>query len=241
MEVTMGKIRLMIVDDEVDLLAELKPLLERSGYEVLSAIHGEQALEIAAREKLDLIVLDMLMPRLNGRDVLRRLREGGNWTPVILLTKVNTLTERVLSLQEGADDYLNKPFDPLELLARVQAILRRTQRGSLPLSSFRHLLSKEISLDRQLRQVKLGDELLNLTTRAVGVLEFLMLNPHEIILRERLLDEVWGWSDALETRAVDIRIAEIRKALLEDPSQPAYIETIVGKGYRFVADVQGKQ
>jgi len=241
MEVKMGKIRLMIVDDEVDLLAELKPLLERSGYEVLSAIHGEQALEIAAREKLDLIVLDMLMPRLNGRDVLRRLREGGNWTPVILLTKVNTLTERVLSLQEGADDYLNKPFDPLELLARVQAILRRTQRGSLPLSSFRYLLSKEISLDRQLRQVKLGEELLNLTTRAVGVLEFLMLNPHEIILRERLLDEVWGWSDALETRAVDIRIAEIRKALLEDPSQPAYIETIVGKGYRFVADVQGKQ
>jgi len=237
----MRKIRLMIVDDEVDLLAELKPLMERSGYEVLSASNGEQALEIAAKQKLDLIILDMLMPRLNGRDVLRRLRETGNWTPVILLTKVNTLTERVLSLQEGADDYLNKPFDPLELVARVQAVLRRTQRGSLPLSSFRYLISGDLSLDRQLRQAQLSGALLNLTSRAVGVLEFLMLNTHEIVLRERLLDEVWGWNNALETRAVDIRIAEIRKALEEDSGQPRYIETIIGSGYRFLMDVQGKQ
>jgi DNA-binding response OmpR family regulator len=237
----MRKIRLMIVDDEVDLLAELKPLMERSGYEVLLAINGEQALEIAAKEKPDLIVLDMLMPRLDGRNVLRRLRESDNWTPVILLTKVNTPAERVLSLQEGADDYLNKPFDPLELVARVQAVLRRTQRGSLPLASFRHLLSGKLSLDRQLRQVQLGETVLTLTSRAVGVLEFLMLNPHEVILRERLLDEIWGWSDALETRAVDIRIAEIRKALDEDPGQPGYIETVIGQGYRFLADVRGEQ
>jgi len=241
MEVKMGKTRLMLVDDEVDLLAELKPLMERSGYEVLSAINGEQALEIAATQKPDLIVLDVLMPRLDGRNVLRRLRESGNWTPVILLTKVNTPAERVLSLQEGADDYLNKPFDPLELVARVQAILRRTQQGSLPLSSFRYLGSGALDLDRQLRQVRLDGEALNLTSRSVGVLEFLMLNTHEIISRERLLDEVWGWSAALETRAVDIRIAEIRKALGDDSGQPRYIETVVGRGYRFVADVLGKQ
>jgi len=100
----MAKTKLMIVDDEVDLLAELRPLMERSGYQVFSASNGEQALEIAAREKPDLIILDVLMPKLDGRNVLRRLRESGNWTPVILLTKVNTSTERVLSLQEGADD-----------------------------------------------------------------------------------------------------------------------------------------
>lgn len=236
----MGKTRLMIVDDEVDLLAELKPLMERSGYEVLTAINGEQALEIAAAQKPDLIVLDVLMPRLDGRNVLRRLREAGNWTPVILLTKVNAPVERVLSLQEGADDYLNKPFDPLELVARVQAVLRRTQRGSQPLASFRHLISGALRLDRQVRQVKLDNQPLNLTTRAVGVLEFLMLNPHEIIPRERLLDEVWGWSAALETRAVDMRIAEIRKALDEDSGQPRFIETVVGSGYRFLADVTGE-
>jgi DNA-binding response OmpR family regulator len=238
----MGKTRLMIVDDEVDLLAELKPLLERSGYQVISAANGEQALEMAAREQPDLIVLDMLMPRLDGRDVLRRLREAGNWTPVILLTRVNTPAERVLSLQEGADDYLNKPFDPLELLARVQAVLRRSiQSGSLPLSSFRRLTSGALVLDRQARQVSLAGQATSLTSRAVGVLEFMMLNPHEVIPRERLLDEVWGWSNAIETRAVDIRIAEIRKALGEDSEQPEYIETVIGQGYRFLGEVRGEK
>lgn len=237
----MGKNRLMIVDDEVDLLAELRPLLERSGYQVVSAINGEQALEMLATEQPDLIILDMLMPRLDGRDVLRRLRQSGNWTPVILLTRVNTPVERVLSLQEGADDYLNKPFDPLELLARVQAVLRRSNSGSLPLSSFRYLTSGTLMLDRHTRQVSIAGQTANLTARAVGVLEFLMLNPRQVIPRERLLDEIWGWSTAIETRAVDIRVGEVRKALGDDPDQPTYIETVIGQGYRFLATVQGEK
>jgi len=236
----MAGVKLMIVDDETDLIAELKPLMERSGYQVVSASDGEQALALAASERPDLIVLDVLMPRLDGRGVLRRLREAGNWTPVILLTKVDNAAERVLSLQEGADDYLNKPFDPLELVARVQAVLRRTQRGNQPLSSFRRLKSGSLLLDRQLRQVGLEGGPINLTARAVGVLEFLMLNPHEVISRERLLDEVWGWSSAIETRAVDLRIAEIRKALGEDPDQPQFVETVIGRGYRFLGEVQGE-
>jgi len=235
----MKKMKLMIVDDEVDLLAELKPLMERSGYQVVSAVNGKQALELIPIEQPDLIILDMLMPQLDGRDVLRRLRQEGNWTPVILLTKVNTTVERVLSLQEGADDYLNKPFDPLELVARVQAVLRRMQNGSLPLSSFRHLISGTLDLDRQTRQVSIENKTINLTSRAMGVLEFLMLNPQEVLSRERLLDEVWGWDDALETRAVDIRIAEVRKALNEDPEEPHYIETEIGRGYRFLGQVRG--
>ena len=238
---SMGKIRLLIVDDEVDLLAELKPLMERSGFDVISATNGVQALEMIAQEAPDLIVLDMLMPRLDGRDVLRRLRESGDNTPVILLTKVNTPAERVLSLQEGADDYLNKPFDPLELVARVQAILRRTTTGSKPLSSFQHLSSGILLLDRQTRQVLLAGKPVSLTTRALAMLEFLMLNPSEIVSRERLLDEVWGWSSTLETRAVDIRIGEIRKVLDDDPNQPRFIETVVGEGYRFLAAVRGEK
>lgn len=236
----MPRTRLLVVDDEADLLAELKPLLERAGFEVLSALNGEDALQRVEADAPDLIVLDLLMPRLDGRDMLRQLRQAGNSTPVILLTKVNTSVERVLTLQEGADDYLNKPFDPLELVARVQAILRRTRRGVLPLGSYQRLRSGQLLLDRQLRQVFLDGALISLTTRAFSMLEFLMLNPLEIIPRERLLDEVWGWSSALATRAVDIRIAELRRAL-ENPQHLEYIETVFGQGYRFVAEVRGEQ
>ena len=233
------KSKLLIVDDEADLVAELVPLLERSGYRVLSAGDGEGALRSIERERPDLVVLDMLLPGLDGRDVLRRLRQAGDWTPVILLTRVNTISERVLSLQEGADDYLNKPYDPLELIARVQAILRRTQGRRLSLAGCRHLRAGKLSLDRQSRQATLEDCQLNLTARAVNVLEFLMLHAGEVIPRPRLQDEVWGWSDVIDTRAVDIRIAEIRKSLGDDPDRPQFIETVIGQGYRFLKDVEG--
>jgi DNA-binding response OmpR family regulator len=181
-----------------------------------------------------------MMPHVDGREVLRRLRHADNWTPVILLTQVGTPVERALSLQEGADDYINKPFDPFELIARIQAVLRRTHRGQLPISSFRWLVSGDLRLDRQTRQAWLGDESLGLTARALGVLEYLMLHPGEVVARERLLDEVWGWSYAVESRAVDIRIAELRKALGDDPDAPRFVETVVGQGYRFLGAVDGK-
>ncbi len=235
----MNKTTLLIVDDETDLLAELKPLLERSGFAVETASDGEQALHRVETVHPNLIILDVLMPRLDGREVLRRLRQADDWTPVILLTQVGTPAERAMSLLEGADDYLNKPFDPMELIARVQAILRRTQRGNLPLSSFRHLKSSELAINRQIRQATVNDEPLVLTARAFRVLEYLMSHAGEIVSRERLLDEVWGWAYAAETRAVDIRIAEIRKALTDDASQPRYIETVIGAGYRFISEVTG--
>jgi DNA-binding response OmpR family regulator len=235
----MAKVKLLIVDDEVDLLAELEPLLERAGYDVRKAMDGLQALEMMEKEKPDLAILDVLMPNLDGREVVRRLRQSDNWTPIILLTKVGTPSERAMSLQEGADDYINKPFDPMELIARVQAVLRRTQRGTVSLASSRKLLSGELKLDRQSRQAWLGEKLLNLTARAFGVLEYLMLEPMEVIPRERLLDEVWGWAYPAPTRAVDIRIAELRKVLKDDPANPRYIETVVGYGYRFLGEVEG--
>src|SRR5574341_2417411 len=134
--------KLLIVDDESDLLAELSPLLERAGFEVWKAIDGEQALASVQSRRPDLVVLDVLMPRIDGREVLRQLRQSGNWTPVILLTCMGTPAERALSLQEGADDYLNKPFEPLELIARVQAVLRRARgHAQQPLSSYRRLVT----------------------------------------------------------------------------------------------------
>lgn len=231
---------LLIADDEADLLAELKPLLERSGYAVVSAGDGQQALEHIARDKPDLIILDVMMPRVNGREVLRRLRQQNDWTPVILLTHVGTPAERAMSLQEGADDYLNKPFEPMELIARVQAVLRRAKgHTQQPLSSHRRLASGDLRLDRQTRQATFKTLSLTLTARGFSVLEYLMLHPGDIIPRERLLDEVWGWANAVETRAVDIRIAELRKALDEDSAHPHYIQTVIGEGYCFLGEVEG--
>ncbi len=236
----MPRQRLLIADDEPDILSELTPLLERAGFDVRTAADGMQVLAAIEAERPDLIVLDVVMPKVDGREVLRRLRSSDDWTPVILLTRIGTPAERALSLQEGADDYLNKPFEPLELIARVQAVLRRSHRGDTPLTSHRRLSSGELSLDRQTRQARLAGKELTLTSRAFGVLEYLMLHAPEVISRDRLLDEVWGWSFAVGTRAVDVRITELRKALGDDPGDPRYIETVVGQGYCFVGELEGQ-
>jgi DNA-binding response OmpR family regulator len=235
------KIRILVVDDEPDLLAELAPLLERTGYAVSTAEDGTSGLEKIEALKPDLVVLDVMMPRMDGREVLRQLRQAGNWTPVILLTRVGAPTERALSLQEGADDYLNKPFEPLELIARIQAILRRVERGSQPLSACRLLASGDLVIDRQTRLAKLDGRDLGLSARAFGVLEYLALHSLEIVTREQLLDQVWGWSEVVGTRTVDTRINELRRALNDDASQPQYIETVVGSGYRFLCGVEGRK
>ncbi len=236
----MPKTRILVVDDEPDLLAELAPLLERTGYDVTTAGDGQQAFALVDQVHPDLIVLDVLMPRMDGREVLRQLRQSGNWTPVILLTRVGSSTERALSLQEGADDYLNKPFEPLELIARIQAVLRRIHHGSQPLTSFRKLACGDLVIDRQTRQAFIGPRTLTLSARAFGVLEYLALHSQEVVTRERLLDQVWGWSYPVETRTVDTRINELRRALDDDPDHPRYIETVIGSGYRFLGEVEGR-
>ncbi len=235
------KSKILVVDDEADLLAELAPLLERTGYTVSTASDGHQALQMVDEFKPDLVVLDVLMPRVDGREVLRQLRQSGNWTPVILLTRIGSPTERAMSLQEGADDYLNKPFEPLELIARIQAILRRVERGSQPLSACRTLVCGDLVIDRQTRLAKMAGRDLGLSARAFGVLEYLALHSLEIVTREQLLDQVWGWSEVVGTRTVDTRINELRRVLNDDASQPQYIETVVGSGYRFLCGVEGRK
>jgi DNA-binding response OmpR family regulator len=228
-----------VVDDESDLLAELKPLLERSGFAVNTSLDGISALRQIEQDPPDLVILDILLPNMSGRDILRQLRQQNNWVPVILLTQVSTPMERIVSLQEGADDYINKPFDPFDLVARIQAVLRRTHLTAQSLVSYQKLICDDLILNRTNRQATLGGEVLNLTARAFGVLEYLMLNTGTIISRDRLLDQVWGWSNPVESRAVDIRVAEVRKALNDTADQPRYIETVVGSGYRFLGEVKG--
>ena len=228
---------ILLADDETAITTSLAPFLERAGFSVKLAGDGEAALAAIARLRPDLIILDVLMPRANGREVLRRLRRAGDWTPVVLLTQVGDSTERAMALEEGADDYLNKPFDPHELVARVRSLLRRARTGQPSLSGSPRLRCGEVLLDRAARRVWLARRELTLTPKAVALLEYMMTHPDELLTRERLLDAVWGWDYPAGTRAVDTRIAELRRALNEDTAAPRYIETIAGQGYRFAADV----
>jgi DNA-binding response OmpR family regulator len=229
---------ILLVDDETAITDNLAPFLNRSGFTVMVTSNGEEALQKVASSHPDLIVLDVLMPRLDGREVLRQLRQAGNWTPILLLTQVGEAGERAMALEEGADDYLNKPFDPHELVARIRAVLRRARPGQPPLSAAVRLACGKLILDRTSRRLWLDGAELALTPKSIMLLEYMMTHPDELVSRERLLDVVWGWDYPVGTRAVDTRIAELRRALDDDPGQPCYIETIPGQGYRFVGVVE---
>lgn len=232
-----SRTKLLLVDDEAAITDNLTPFLERSGFEVVVAADGEEALRQAAATPPDLIVLDILMPRLDGRSTLRRLRQDDDWTPVILLTQVGESVERAMALEEGADDYLNKPFDPHELVARIKAVLRRSRPGERSLAAAQTITSGNLSLNRITRRAWLGDREIHLTPKAVALLDYLMTHADEMISRERLLDSVWGWDYPAGTRTVDSRIAELRRALQDEPSEPRFIETVAGQGYRFIGPV----
>lgn len=231
--------KILLVDDEEAIRANLGPFLERTGFSVSFASDGVEALERVDETNPEAIILDVMLPRMDGRAVLRQLRQAGNSTPIILLTQVGQASERAMALEEGADDYLNKPFDPQELAARVRAVLRRAQSGRPPLASSQKLTSGDIVLDRASRRVRIAAVETQLTPKAVNLLEYLMTHPDELLARDRLLDAVWGWDYPAGTRTVDTRIAELRKALADDADAPRYIETVPGQGYRFIAPVEG--
>jgi len=231
---------ILLADDDPTIADSLAPFLERAGFHVLVVSDGIAALDKAQKHRPDLIILDVLMPRMDGRETLRRLRKSNIWTPTILLTQVGEASERALALEEGADDYLNKPFDPHELLARVRAVLRRARPGERSLSAAWLLTAEDLVLDRRARRASLAGKTLELTPKALAVLEHLMTHPDEAVTRERLLEVVWGWEYPAGTRTVDTRVAELRKALDDDPAEPRFIETISGEGYRFVSSVHGE-
>jgi DNA-binding response OmpR family regulator len=229
--------KILLVDDEAAITTTLNTFLMLSGFEVATARDGQQALDLIGQWSPDLVVMDVLMPRLDGRETLRRLRQRGDWIPVILLTQINGTAERIMALEEGADDYLNKPFDPQELAVRIRAVLRRTRPGKRSLQAARQIACNNLVLDRTARRARINAQEIPLTPKAVAILEYLMTHPDELITRDRLLDAVWGWENVVGTRVVDTRIAELRKALADNPAHPDYIETVPGQGYRFVGTV----
>jgi DNA-binding response OmpR family regulator len=233
-----GQPALLLADDDPTITNGLRPFFERAGFHVLTVSNGADALEKARSHHPDMIILDVLMPRLNGREVLRRLRGAGLQIPTILLTQVGDASERALALEEGADDYINKPFEAHELLARVRAVLRRAQSGQPALSTAWRLAARDLTIDRRLRRATLKGQTLDLGPKTFAVLEYLMTHPDEVISRERLLQVIWGWEYPVGTRTVDTRMFELRKALGDDPSAPLFIETRAGEGYCFTAPVR---
>lgn len=230
--------RLLLVDDESSITDGLAPFLTRSGFEVRVAADGQQAWDMVSHWVPDIIVSDVMMPVLDGREFVRRLRAAGDSTPAILLTRVGESGERSAALEEGADDYLNKPFDPQELVARARAVMRRVAAGAAPLVTSQTLVADGLRLDRPGRRVWRGDAEVPLTPKAFQLLEYLMARPGEVHTRERLLSALWGFDFASHTRAVDHRVAELRSALGDDATDPRYVETVAGVGYRFRAEVR---
>ena len=231
---------ILLVDDEAAITDNLAPLLSRSGFEVVTAADGVRALEVLRGADVDLVVLDVMMPGMDGRAVLRQARVDGLTMPIILLTQVGESVERAMALEEGADDYLNKPFDPHELLARIRAVLRRgAARQGPALSSAARLRSGDVVLDRSSQRVFRGEKEVTLTPRATVLLAYFMTHPDELMTRERLLEAVWGWTFSSSTRSVDTRVAELRR-VLEPAGEPALITTVPGMGYRFSGTVRGE-
>lgn len=229
--------RLLLIDDEEAIASVLGPFLARSGFRVRTAADGAAGLAAFDDGGADVVVLDVSMPVLDGREVLRRIRATGTWTPIVMLTQIGTAGERAMTLDEGADDYLNKPFDPVELVARVRAVLRRSASGRPLAAEQRVLRAGKLEVDRVGRRALLAGRQVSLTPKALLLLDYLISHPGELHTRYRLLEVLWGFDHPVGTRAVDNRIAELRRALADDASDPTYIETVAGHGYRFVAQV----
>jgi two-component system alkaline phosphatase synthesis response regulator PhoP len=221
--------RILIIDDEPEMVRGLEDNLRFEGYQTLSATNGADGLDLALREGPDLVLLDIMMPRLSGWDVLRGLRAKERDLPVIMLTARGEEVDRVLGLELGADDYVTKPFSLRELLARVRAVLRRPG----PRQRLETFAFGDIRLHVRARQVFRAGREVRLTRKEFELLHYLAEHPGEVITRDRLLDEVWGYEQFPTTRTVDTHVLRLRQKLERDPERPVHLLTVHGQGYRF--------
>jgi len=220
---------ILIVDDERRLVSLVQSYLTQDGFRVVTANNGREALAVARKEKPDLIILDIMMPEMNGYDFMRQDRNERS-TPIILLTARVDDEEKVVGLELGADDYMTKPFRPRELMARVHAVLRRTE-NQLPVVQILKVM--DITLDRDQRMVQIGDRLVELTPSEFDLLAALMAAPGRVYSRLDLLDVLQGVRYEGYERTVDTHVKNLRAKIETDPRSPCYIETVYGIGYRF--------
>lgn len=221
--------RILIVDDEPEMVRGLADNLRFEGYQTLAAGNGKDGLALALQESPDLILLDVMMPELSGWDVLRALRKKDLDVPVIMLTARGEEVDRVLGLELGADDYVTKPFSLRELLARVRAVLRRPG----PRQKVEEFAFGNVRLHLRARQAFKAGREVQLTRKEFDLLRYLVEHRGEVLTRDRLLDEVWGYERYPTTRTVDTHILRLRQKFENDPERPVYILTVHGQGYKF--------
>lgn len=222
--------KILVVDDEELLVKGIRFNLQNSGYEICTGSNGFEAVEIAKSEHPDLIILDVMMPEMDGLTACAKIREFSN-VPIILLTAKTTDMDKLMGFEQGADDYLTKPFNILELKARVKALLRRATQHIEPTRS--ELTIGSITLDLDARNAYQAGLLVELTAKEFDVIEFLMRNPNRVYSREALLDTIWAYEYRSDIRTVDVHIRRLREKLEINPADPQYIKTKWGVGYYF--------
>ncbi len=223
--------KILLVEDEAGLILTLTDRLEAEGFTVKSATDGESGFNIASSESFDLIILDVMLPRKNGYDVCRDLRQKSINTPILMLTAKGETIDKVLGLKLGADDYLTKPFEVIELLARIEALLRRvpqSQKNSPDSFSF-----GTVEIDFKRAEVIKNSQPVDLSAMEFKLLQYLIENRGAVHSRNQLLDEVWGYDAMPSTRTVDVHVAWLRQKLEENPKYPQFIQTVHGFGYKF--------
>ena len=223
--------KILVVEDEPNMVAGLRDNFEFEGYEVITARDGVEGLQRALEESPDLVVLDVMMPRLSGLEVCRQLRAKRASIPIIMLTARGQEVDKVVGLELGADDYVTKPFSIRELLARVKAILRRT--AVVPKDKDQHSFG-DVEVDLQRCRVLRSGKALDISSTEFDLLKYFVCHPGETLSRDRLLEEVWGYENYPTTRTVDTHLVRLRQKLEPDPEQPQYFLTVHGTGYRFV-------
>lgn len=227
----MGK-RILVVDDEKLIIKGLRFSLEQDDMEVDAAYDGEEALKLAKENKYDMILLDIMLPKMDGFEVCQQIREFSD-VPIIMVTAKGEDMDKILGLEYGADDYITKPYNVLEVKARMKAIMRRISKRGATQEEGRIIVKGELRIDCESRRVIIGDREVNLTAKEFDLLELLAMNPNKVYSRENLLNIVWGYEYPGDARTVDVHIRRLREKVESNPSDPKYVYTKWGVGYYF--------
>lgn len=226
--------KVLVVDDEKLIVKGIRFSLEQDGMEVECAYDGEEALRLATEHAYDMILLDLMLPKMNGLEVCQQIREFSD-VPIIMLTAKGEDMDKILGLEYGADDYITKPFNILEVKARIKAIMRRAGKTAAQETKAKVVEVGELRLDCESRRVFIGSREINLTAKEFDVLELLVFNPNKVYSRENLLNIVWGYEYPGDVRTVDVHIRRLREKIESNPSEPKYVHTKWGVGYYFQA------